>query len=186
MSGSRLVRLVFWFFATLASSAYGIHLYKTLPQFYVRDEAHFVNPVAREDGRLFLRSDRGGKGYFGASRNGNRLHQGIDIAGPVGTPVVATRSGRVAFSGINGGYGQYVQLVHADFFESRYAPLSDLRVAKGEWIEQGEPLGLLGATGNARSPGIMPHLHFEIRRFQKIMNPMKLIKTEGISRDKKV
>ncbi len=90
-----------------------------------------------------------------------RFHAGIDLAAPTGTPVLATRSGRVAVSDYLGGYGLTVILRHGDGdLESRYAHLSQLAVKPGEWVEQGEVIGLVGSTGNSTGP----HLHFEIRQ----------------------
>lgn len=90
-----------------------------------------------------------------------RFHAGTDLAAPTGTPVLATRAGRVAVSDYLGGYGLTVILRHGEGdLESRYAHLSRLMVKPGEWIEQGEVVGLVGSTGNSTGP----HLHFEIRQ----------------------
>ena len=90
-----------------------------------------------------------------------RFHSGTDLAAPTGTPVLATRAGRVSVSDFLGGYGLTVILRHGDgTLESRYAHLSQLTVRAGEWVEQGEVIGLVGSTGNSTGP----HLHFELRR----------------------
>lgn len=90
-----------------------------------------------------------------------RFHAGHDLAAPTGTPVIATRSGRVSVSGPLGGYGLTVILRHDDStLESRYAHLSQLAVRAGEWVEQGEVIGLVGSTGHSTGP----HLHFELRQ----------------------
>jgi murein DD-endopeptidase MepM/ murein hydrolase activator NlpD len=90
-----------------------------------------------------------------------RFHAGTDLAAPTGTPVLATRSGRVAVSDNLGGYGLTVILRHdEDNLESRYAHLSKVAVRPGEWVEQGEVIGLVGSTGTSTGP----HLHFEIRQ----------------------
>jgi murein DD-endopeptidase MepM/ murein hydrolase activator NlpD len=90
-----------------------------------------------------------------------RFHSGTDLAAPTGTPVLATRAGRVAVSDFLGGYGLTVILRHGDGnLESRYAHLSQLSVRAGEWVEQGEVIGLVGSTGNSTGP----HLHFELRQ----------------------
>ncbi|TVQ09380.1 MAG: M23 family peptidase [Leptolyngbya sp. DLM2.Bin27] len=90
-----------------------------------------------------------------------RFHSGTDLAAPTGTPVLATRAGRVAVSDFLGGYGLTVILRHGDGnLESRYAHLSQLTVRAGEWVEQGEVIGLVGSTGNSTGP----HLHFELRQ----------------------
>lgn len=90
-----------------------------------------------------------------------RFHSGTDLAAPMGTPVLATRSGRVSVSDFLGGYGLTVILRHDEGqLESRYAHLSQLMVQAGEWVEQGEVIGLVGSTGNSTGP----HLHFELRQ----------------------
>lgn len=90
-----------------------------------------------------------------------RFHSGTDLAAPLGTPVLATRAGRVAVSSPMGGYGLTVILRHDDGqLESRYAHLSQVSVQPGEWVEQGEVIGLVGSTGTSTGP----HLHFEIRQ----------------------
>ncbi|MBE9156473.1 M23 family metallopeptidase [Nodosilinea sp. LEGE 06152] len=90
-----------------------------------------------------------------------RFHSGTDLGSPAGTPVLATRSGKVAVADHLGGYGLTVILRHDDGnLESRYAHLSKLAVQAGEWVEQGEVIGLVGSTGTATGS----NLHFEIRQ----------------------
>lgn len=88
-----------------------------------------------------------------------RMHRGIDVAGPVGTPIVAAANGVVVRSGWNsGGYGNLVDIRHADGSLTRYAHNSRLLVREGQQVSQGQQIALMGSTG--RSTG--PHLHFEI------------------------
>ncbi|MGB3136810.1 MAG: M23 family metallopeptidase [Nodosilinea sp.] len=90
-----------------------------------------------------------------------RFHSGTDLAAPLGTPVLATRAGRVSVADALGGYGLTVIMRHDDgSLESRYAHLSQLAVQAGEWVEQGEVVGLVGSTGTSTGP----HLHFEMRQ----------------------
>jgi murein DD-endopeptidase MepM/ murein hydrolase activator NlpD len=89
-----------------------------------------------------------------------RFHSGTDLAAPLGTPVLATRAGRVAVSDYLGGYGLTVILRHGEDLESRYAHMSQVAVKPGEWVEQGEVVGLVGSTGTSTGP----HLHFEVRQ----------------------
>lgn len=105
-----------------------------------------------------------------------RFHSGTDLGAPLGTPVVATQSGRVVLSDVAGGYGLMVVLRHNDdTLESRYAHLSRLLVRVGEWVEQGEVIGLVGSTGNSTGP----HLHFELRQLTEngwtVLNPDSLL-----------
>jgi murein DD-endopeptidase MepM/ murein hydrolase activator NlpD len=89
-----------------------------------------------------------------------RMHSGTDIAAPLGTPVLATYSGRVEVANNMGGYGLTVTVRHAnDTQESLYAHLSQILVQQGEYVEKGTVIGLVGSTGNSTGP----HLHFEWR-----------------------
>ena len=87
-----------------------------------------------------------------------RMHNGIDIANATGTPIVASKSGRVVFAGWDEGYGYYVEIQHDDSSRARYAHLSKIMVKENQKIETAQRIGLMGSTG--RSTG--PHLHFEI------------------------
>ncbi|MBD1865903.1 M23 family metallopeptidase [Oculatella sp. FACHB-28] len=92
---------------------------------------------------------------------GYRLHQGTDIGAPMGTPVVAAYTGKVAIANFMGGYGLTVVMSHGDeTIETLYAHMSELFVEPGEWVEQGEVIGRVGSTGNSTGP----HLHFEFRQ----------------------
>jgi len=89
-----------------------------------------------------------------------RIHQGIDIAGPVGTPILAAAAGVVEFSGWNdGGYGYMVDIRHSDGTVTRYAHNSALYVRSGQSVNQGQLIAAMGSTGFSTGP----HLHFEIR-----------------------
>ena len=101
-----------------------------------------------------------------------RAHQGIDLAGPVGTPVYATGDGVVIFAGWQRGYGNVIKLQHAMGTETRYAHLSKIRVKAGQKVSRNSLIGDMGNTG--RSTG--PHLHYEVRVDGKAVNPMSFIK----------
>ena len=89
-----------------------------------------------------------------------RMHAGTDLGAAYGTPVVAAYRGQVTLADYAGGYGMMVVLRHLDGTqESRYAHLAQIFVQPGEWVEQGELIGLVGSTGNSTGP----HLHFEWR-----------------------
>jgi murein DD-endopeptidase MepM/ murein hydrolase activator NlpD len=102
-----------------------------------------------------------------------RPHRGIDIAGPIGTPVVAAASGEVISSGWNsGGYGNLVKLRHADGSITLYAHNSRLLVRRGQTVQQGEPIAQMGSTGFSTGP----HLHFEIHPSGRgAVNPMAFL-----------
>ncbi|MDR9402622.1 MAG: LysM peptidoglycan-binding domain-containing M23 family metallopeptidase [Halothece sp. Uz-M2-17] len=88
-----------------------------------------------------------------------RMHRGIDIAAPIGTPILAAAPGEVVVAGwSNGGYGNLVKLKHPDGSLTLYAHNNKLLVHKGQEVDQGQQIAEMGSTG--RSTG--PHLHFEI------------------------
>jgi murein DD-endopeptidase MepM/ murein hydrolase activator NlpD len=90
----------------------------------------------------------------------SRMHEGTDIAAPLGTPVLAAYPGEVAAADWAGGYGLMVVLRHLQGSqESRYAHLSEVYVQPGEWLERGAVIGRVGSTGLSTGP----HLHFEWR-----------------------
>lgn len=99
-----------------------------------------------------------------------RMHKGIDIAGPVGTPIVAAASGVVVSSGWNsGGYGNLVEIEHPDGSVTLYAHNNRLLVNEGQWVQQGQQIAEMGSTGFSTGP----HLHFEIHPSgQGAVNPM--------------
>lgn len=94
-------------------------------------------------------------------RGNRRFHSGTDIGAPMGTPVLAAASGKVALSDQLGGYGLTVVLSHQDNTrETLYAHLSALMVKPGQWVEKGDVIGRVGSTGLSTGP----HLHFELRQ----------------------
>ncbi|MDQ4120376.1 MAG: M23 family metallopeptidase [Acidobacteriota bacterium] len=96
------------------------------------------------------------------------FHAGLDVAAPLGTPVVAAGKGTVTFSGADGGYGNVVIIEHADGkVTTRYAHLARCDVSAGDVVVSGQQIGLVGSTG--RSTG--PHLHYEVRIDGKTVDP---------------
>ena len=91
---------------------------------------------------------------------GSTNHQGVDIGVPIGTEVKAAGGARVAAAGTVSGYGNYIDLQHADGTVTRYGHLSKINVVKGQQVQQGDVIGLSGMSGTATGP----HLHFEVRK----------------------
>lgn len=88
-----------------------------------------------------------------------RMHKGIDIAGPIGTPIMAAATGIVTFAGWNsGGYGNLVEIEHPDGSLTRYAHNHRILVSAGQDVIQGQLIAEMGSTGNSTGP----HLHFEL------------------------
>ena len=102
-----------------------------------------------------------------------KFHHGIDISAKLGTDVKASRGGKVIFAQKNGGYGLTVMILHENNIISLYAHLSEILVKKGVVVKQGIIIGKVGSTG--RSTG--PHLHFEVRKNNKSVNPIYYLKS---------
>jgi len=105
----------------------------------------------------YLRPISGGKKSQGIHGN-----NGVDLAAPIYTPVLASADGKVIVSrkgGYNGGYGTYVVISHANGTQTVYAHMSVDDVSVGDWASQGQVIGAVGMTGKTTGP----HLHFEVR-----------------------
>lgn len=98
------------------------------------------------------------------------FHSGVDLVAKY-VPLRAAKSGVVTFAGNMSGYGKIIIIKHDNGYETRYAHLSQISTRVGERVERGELIGKTGNTG--RTTG--PHLHFEIRRSGKTLNPMKYL-----------
>jgi murein DD-endopeptidase MepM/ murein hydrolase activator NlpD len=109
----------------------------------------------------------------GASRN----HKGIDIRGPVGTPIYATADAMVGRAQWVSGYGKLVELEHGNAIQTRYGHLSALNVYPGQRIRQGDLIGFMGSTG--RSTG--SHLHYEVRVGGDAVNPNSFLPVAAVT-----
>ena len=97
-----------------------------------------------------------------------RFHAGIDLAAPLGTPVRAAADGQVRVTGRRGGYGRFVELDHGQGWTTRYGHLQQARVTPGQRVAAGEIIATAGSTGLSTGP----HLHFEMRRHGRPVDPM--------------
>ncbi|NIM29020.1 MAG: peptidoglycan DD-metalloendopeptidase family protein, partial [Gammaproteobacteria bacterium] len=105
--------------------------------------------------------------------NGKRaFHEGIDFAGRAESEVVAVAAGVVVWSGRRWGFGNTVEINHGNGYTTLYAHNEKNLVKVGETVKKGQVLALLGSTG--RSNG--PHVHFEVRRNGKAVNPIKFVR----------
>lgn len=100
-----------------------------------------------------------------------RMHKGIDIPGPVGTPIYATADGIVSRAQWVNGYGNLVEIAHGNDTETRYGHMSKLLVEPNSRVRRGQLIGLMGSTG--RSTG--SHLHYEIRVAGAAINPLPFV-----------
>jgi murein DD-endopeptidase MepM/ murein hydrolase activator NlpD len=97
-----------------------------------------------------------------------RMHEGIDIGVPYGTPIHAAASGRVIYSGWMDGYGNLVAIDHGGGLSTAYAHQSQIGVSVGQTVSQGQVVGYVGCTGHCFGP----HLHFEVRINGAPVDPM--------------
>ncbi|NEO18620.1 MULTISPECIES: peptidoglycan DD-metalloendopeptidase family protein [unclassified Moorena] len=106
----------------------------------------------------------------GYGRRWGRMHKGIDIAAPIGTPIIAAAPGVVVSAGWNsGGYGKLVEIKHPDGSLTLYAHNSRIFVRRGQQVGQGQRIAAMGSTGYSTGP----HLHFELHpRGRGAANPM--------------
>ncbi len=102
-------------------------------------------------------------GYF-------KMHKGLDIAAPYGSPIYAALDGVVQGAGRSGGYGNLVKLVHAGGLASAYGHMSRIAVARGQSVRQGQVIGYVGSTGMSTGP----HLHWEVWRNGQTINPRSI------------
>jgi murein DD-endopeptidase MepM/ murein hydrolase activator NlpD len=105
--------------------------------------------------------------------DGNQAnHHGIDFAGAAGTQVLAVADGIVSHVGIDGGYGRQVEITHGNGYVTRYAHNAKALVKPGQTVKRGDAIALMGSTG--RSTGT--HVHFEVLRDGRPMNPLSFVK----------
>jgi murein DD-endopeptidase MepM/ murein hydrolase activator NlpD len=97
----------------------------------------------------------------------SRMHQGVDLAAPYGTPIVAASDGVVRFAGWHGGHGNFVQIAHAGGMGTGYGHMSRYVVRPGQSVRQGQLIGYVGSTGLSTGP----HCHFEVYRGGQPINP---------------
>jgi len=100
-----------------------------------------------------------------------QFHAGIDIGNKTGTPIYATADGVVKFTGVSGGMGRLIKINHGYGYETRYGHLSKIKVKRGQKVRRGDLIGLMGSTGYSTGP----HLHYEVVKNGKRINPLEYI-----------
>jgi murein DD-endopeptidase MepM/ murein hydrolase activator NlpD len=109
--------------------------------------------------------------YARFGKKGKEPHDGIDLAAPLGTPVKTAGPGTVLYAGEQKGYGLIVLVDHGGGLITLYAHNHDLRVKSGQRVRDGQVVATVGESG--RTSG--PHLHFEVRRGGKPVDPLDLL-----------
>ena len=112
-----------------------------------------------------------------AMRDG-RPHEGLDISAPVGTPIVAAWSGRVAFTGQQSGYGNITLIDHGRGFTTAYPHQDAFAVPAGSFVRAGDVIGFVGCSGSCTGP----HLHFETRVRGVAVDPRRFLPGRAPSR----
>jgi murein DD-endopeptidase MepM/ murein hydrolase activator NlpD len=128
-----------------------------------------IHPEGRPVANGFISS------YFGERADPfdglETFHKGVDFAGAPGSPVVAVATGVVTWAGERTGYGKLIEINHGDGFTTRYAHNERTLVTVGQTVKRGETIALMGSTG--RSTG--PHVHFEVLRNGRQVNPLSFV-----------
>ncbi|HEX5072883.1 MAG TPA: M23 family metallopeptidase [Gemmatimonadaceae bacterium] len=118
---------------------------------------------------------------FSRSRNHpllhiSRPHEGIDVAAPMGAPIIAPASGVVMRVGYENGYGNTLEIDHGNGIVTRYAHCSRIDVKGGQRVTRGQTIAAVGSTGLATGP----HLHYEIHINGKVVNPLTYVLSDAI------
>ncbi|HET7457593.1 MAG TPA: M23 family metallopeptidase, partial [Gemmatimonadaceae bacterium] len=101
----------------------------------------------------------------------SRPHEGIDVAAPMGAPVVAPAAGRVVFAGVEHGYGNVLQIDHGNGIVTKFAHLSRIGVRNGDRVTRGQTVAAVGNTGLSTGP----HLHYEIHVNGRVVDPLTYV-----------
>ena len=108
-----------------------------------------------------------------------RMHNGLDFGAGWGTPIHAAADGQVIKAGWAGGYGRQVRIAHGDGMATSYSHMSRMAVDPGAYVRQGQLIGYVGSSGLSTGP----HLHYEVLRDGRAVNPMSVRFASGPSLD---
>ena len=163
-------------YASLTLSGQRLDMYSFTPKSEVDD---FFDRKGRSVRKTLMRTPVDGarlSSRFGMRRHPilgySSMHRGTDFAAPRGTPIYAAGDGVIESAGRNGGYGRYVRIRHNSTYKTAYGHMSRIakRARRGKRVRQGQVIGYVGSTG--RSTG--PHLHYEVLRQGRQINPLKI------------
>ena len=157
---------------------------KPLYRFETPSGADYFDAAGRSARRALLRTPVDGArltSRFGKRKHPilgfTRLHRGVDFAAPAGTPILAAGDGVVVFRGNKGGYGRYILVRHNARYSTAYGHLSRFKrgVTKSSRVRQGQVIGFVGSSGLSTGP----HLHYEIHRNGRQINPLSIKMPSG-------
>ena len=135
-----------------------------------RELKQAVSPAGRPIGEGWLSSYYGKRTDPFSGRQ--EMHKGIDFAGKMGSDILATAAGVVSWAGKRYGYGQLVEIAHGNDLVTRYGHAREILVKVGDRVEPGQKIALMGSSG--RSTG--PHVHYEVLKNGKQINPTKYVR----------
>lgn len=144
-------------------------------ELYSLDKTYFFCPIKYKQDTIIIRHDYYGNGEYQSPRRGGRKHNGIDLQAKIGSWVYAVRSGKVLEARFHKGMGNYVKILHPYGYTTVYGHLLRITVKKDQFVRQGDKIGEVGKTGNARQSRIIPHLHFEIKKNGNTLSPMEFL-----------
>ena len=157
--------------ADVAADAQFKNLFMTWKKLDTLEQAVIAIPSLQPVDRLTFTSNFGVRSD--PFRGVAAMHAGVDIPGPIGTPIYATADGFVMRAERSGGYGNLVELDHGKGIATRYGHLSKILVSPYERVRRGQLIALMGSTG--RSTG--SHLHYEVRMDGHAVNPIPFLQT---------
>jgi murein DD-endopeptidase MepM/ murein hydrolase activator NlpD len=170
---------VLWAEITTGGGAESYSIYRFKPRdgdefFYNGEGESVVKSLLRTPLNMSRISSR-----FGLRRHPvlrfTRLHAGVDFAAPPGTPILAAGAGHVIEAGVKGGYGKWVKIAHEGNLATGYAHMSRIApgVKRSARVRQGQVIGYVGTTGLSTGP----HLHFELHRGGRPVDPLSMART---------
>ncbi len=170
---------VLWAEITTGGGAESFSIYRFKPR---DDEEFFYNSEGESVIKSLLRTPLNMSrvsSHFGLRRHPvlrfTRLHAGVDFAAPPGTPILAAGAGHVIEAGVFGGYGKWVKIGHEGGLATGYAHMSRIApgVKRSARVRQGQVIGYVGSTGLSTGP----HLHFELHRGGRPVDPLSMART---------
>ncbi|MFY0601459.1 MAG: peptidoglycan DD-metalloendopeptidase family protein [Cyclobacteriaceae bacterium] len=153
-------------------------IYALLESKEIKSDTPSIFPVKTETAKKVRVSSQFGMRYDPYDKK-KKHHRGIDIATEIGVPVIATADGTVELVKYQpNGYGNFVVIKHGDTYKTKYAHLDSYIVKSDEQVKKGEFIGYVGNSGKSKGS----HLHYEVYKDDKVVNPVDYIKDYGFNK----